>query len=106
MVTGAVSPFSETNGPAPADTALIYVYRRAGITPKPVRILFNGKVVAELNEWQFAAISWTDKRQEVTLCLEDIPGRCTAFIPEFGRTAYVGITRNPTYSAKPALEQA
>ena len=106
MVTGAVSPFSETNGPAPADTALIYVYRRAGTTPKPVRILLNGKVVAELNEWQFAAISWTDKLQEVTLCLEDIPGRCTAFIPEFGRTAYVGITRNPTYSAKPALEQA
>ena len=57
MVTGVVSPFSETNGPAPADAALIYVYRRVGTTPRPVRILFNGKVVAELHEWQFAAIS-------------------------------------------------
>ena len=105
MVTGAVSPFSETTGPAPADTALIYVYRRAGTMPKPVRILLNGKVVAELNEWQFAAISWTDKLQEVPLCLEVIPERCAAFIPEFGRTAYVKIARNPTDAAKPALEQ-
>ena len=105
MVTGNVSPFRETSGPPPADTALIYVYRRAGVTPKPTRVLLNGKVVAELNEWQFVAIPWTDKLHEVSLCLEDIPGRCASFIPEFGRTAYVEIARNSADATKPALEQ-
>ena len=105
MVTGAVSPFRETSGPAPADTALIYVYRRAGTTPGPTRVLLNGKVVAELGEWQFATIPWTDKLHEVSLCLEGAAGQCAAFIPEFGRTAYVEVARNPTDAAKPALEQ-
>ncbi len=105
MVTGAVSPFSETSGPAPADTALIYVYRRAGSTPTPVRVFLNGKVVAELGEWQFATIPWTDKLHEVSLCLENAPGRCASFIPAFGRTAYVEIARNMADAAKPPLEQ-
>lgn len=105
MVTGAVSPFSETSGAAVADTALIYVYRRNSTVPGPVRVLLNGKLVAELAEWQSTAIPWTDKLHEISLCLQDAPGRCTSFIPVFGRTAYVEVARTPTDAAKPALEQ-
>ncbi len=104
MVTGTVSPFAEGSGPAPADTALVYVYRRASSTPGPVQVLLNGKVVAELEAWQSVAIPYTDKVHEVSLCLQSAPGRCTAFIPTFGAASYVEIGRTVTDPAKPPLE--
>jgi hypothetical protein len=105
MVTGVVSQFAEAGGPAPADTALVYVYRRASSTPGPVQVLLNGKVVAELEAWQSVAIPYTDKVHEVSLCLQTAPGRCTAFIPTFGTASYVEIARTITDPAKPPLER-
>ena len=105
MVTGAVSPFAEASGAAPADTAMIYVYRRAGSTPGPVQVLLNGKVVAELDAHQFAAIPYLDKVREVSLCLQTAPRRCTAFIPTFGTASYIEIAGNLTDSTKPLLER-
>lgn len=104
MMTGHVSPFAEPSGAAPADTALIYVYRRGSATPGPVRVLLNGRVVAELGEQQFAAIPYTDKLREIDLCLEALPGRCTTFIPSFGSTIYVEISRNIADLNQPVLE--
>ncbi|MBF9236643.1 hypothetical protein I2I05_04470 [Hymenobacter sp. BT683] len=105
MVTGAVSPFAEASGAAAADTAMIYVYRRASNSPGPVQVLLNGKVVAELDAHQFAAIPYTDKVREVSLCLQTAPGRCTAFIPTFGTTSYVEIARDLADPANPLLER-
>lgn len=105
MVTGAVSPFAEASGAAPADTALIYVYRRASSAPGPVQVLLNGKAVAELDAYQVVAIPYLDKVNEVSLCLQTAPGRCVAFIPTFGTASYVEIARNPADPAKPPLER-
>lgn len=104
MMTSRVSSFAEPSGTAPADTALIYVYRRGSATPGSVRVLLNGRVVAELGEQQFAAIPYTDKLREIDLCLEALPERCTTFIPSFGSTIYVEISCNIADLNQPVLE--
>ncbi|WP_426060885.1 hypothetical protein [Hymenobacter sp. B1770] len=106
MVTGGVSPFADAGTTPLADTATIYVYRRASSVPGSVRVLLNGTAVAELGEYQFVAIPYTDKLREASFCLQTAAGRCMSFIPAFGGSSYVEVARNFADATKPALEKA
>jgi hypothetical protein len=103
MVTGRISQFADPGMPALADTAMLYVYRRAG--GPPVQVLLNDKPVGELGDNQLLALPWTDKEHEPRLCLGPAPGKCLSFLPTFGQAAYFKVSRNPADAAKPPLEQ-
>jgi hypothetical protein len=58
-----------------------------------------------LSDNQLLTIPWTDKLHEPRLYLAGAGGLCLGFLPEFGKTNYVRISRTPADPAKPALEQ-
>ncbi|WP_201986695.1 hypothetical protein [Hymenobacter rubidus] len=105
MVTGDISLFDDPGLVATPDTALLCIYRRAGTAGPPVQVLLNGKPLGELADNQFLTIPWTDKLHEPRLCLAGTPETCFGFLPEFGKTNYLRISRTPADASKPPLEQ-
>lgn len=74
------------------DTAHMYVYRRADpANAQTVAIGAPGQPTQALHNWQWAAITWTDRRKELKVCaqLGDGPAACREFVPDFRHPSYL-----------------
>ncbi|WP_345113370.1 hypothetical protein [Hymenobacter algoricola] len=85
---------------AAADTAAVYLYRRVATSfGPPVQVLVDGKDAGTLGPEQYLALTWRDRRRDMTICLQDAQHTCHTFLPVFGTTTYLN------YSQKKAGEQ-
>ncbi|MBC6697899.1 hypothetical protein [Hymenobacter sp. BT190] len=93
-----------------ADTAAIYLYRRADAGPAaPLRVLVDGKEAGQLGPGQYLAFSWRDKRRDMVICMQGEQEKCHTFMPLFGTTTFLACapgsaTVAPTVQAVAAKE--
>jgi hypothetical protein len=89
---------------AAADTAAVYLYRRAeaGEAP-PLRVTVDGKEIGQLGPGQYLALSWRDKRRDMAICVQGAQAQCHTFMPLFGTTTYLAYTLG-NGTAPPALQ--
>lgn len=74
------------------DTARVYVYRRADPAKAQLAaISAAGQPAQALRNWQWTAITWTDRRRELKVCaqLGDGPAVCREFVPDFSHPSYL-----------------
>jgi hypothetical protein len=78
-----------TTGP---DTAKVYVYRRNDpAKDQAVAIGAANQPTQPLRNWQWTAITWTDRRKELKVCaqLGTTPATCREFVPDFSQPTYL-----------------
>lgn len=74
------------------DTAHVYVYRRSDpAKAQTVAISAAGQPAQALHNWQWTAISWTDRRKELKVCAQLGEGApaCREFVPDFTHPSYL-----------------
>lgn len=93
-------------GFAEADTAAVYVYRRATAVPGgPLRVLVNGKEAGTLGPNQYLALTWRDRRRDMAICLQgDGAEACHSFVPLFGGVTYLACTAGTAPAAPLGLQ--
>ncbi|MDO7854282.1 hypothetical protein [Hymenobacter convexus] len=74
------------------DTARVYVYRRAE-SPKnrTATLSITGQKPQTLQACQWTKLTWTDRRQELSLCgqVANEPKGCHQFVPDFSQPNYL-----------------
>jgi hypothetical protein len=74
------------------DTAKVYVYRRNDpAKDQTVAISTANQLGQPLRNWQWTAITWTDRRKELKICaqLGTTPATCREFVPDFSQPNYL-----------------
>lgn len=74
------------------DTARVYVYRRGDpAKTQTAAISATGQPAQNLHNWQWTALTWTDRRKELKVCaqLGDGPAACREFVPDFSHPSYL-----------------
>jgi len=101
VVTGNLQPRRAPDGfGAAADTAAVYLYRRADASPaEPLQVLVDGKAAGTLGPNQYLALTWLDRRRDMSICLLDAGKTCYTLLPIFGTATYL------MYGQKKAADQ-
>jgi hypothetical protein len=104
MLTGNLRPLGTRDSFTDADSAAVYVYRRADAGPAtPLQVLVNGKAVGTLGPDQYLALAWRDRRHDMAICLQGPGETCYTFVPLFGTATYLAYTQE-TATSKPELK--
>ncbi|WBA42071.1 hypothetical protein [Hymenobacter canadensis] len=89
-VATSLQPVGADGFAAAADTAAIYLYRRADAGPAtPLRVLVDGKEAGQLGPGQYLALNWRDKRRDMAICVQGEQEKCHTFMPLFGTTTFL-----------------
>ncbi|AII51028.1 hypothetical protein [Hymenobacter sp. APR13] len=89
-VATSLQPVGADGFAAAADTAAIYLYRRADAGPAaPLRVLVDGKEAGQLGPGQYLAFSWRDKRRDMAICVQGEQEKCHTFMPLFGTATFL-----------------
>lgn len=106
MASGRVVPSLQprtVGGFATPDTAAVYVYRRADAAA-PLQVLVDGKPAGTLGPDQYLALTWRDRRRDMTICLRsEGQETCHTFVPVFTTATYLLCTPGGA-GAAPALQ--
>lgn len=96
---------SGAGGFAAADTAAVYLYRRAEAGgDAPLRVTVDGKEAGQLSPGQYLALSWRDKRRNMAICVRgEREEQCHTFMPLFSTTTYLACTPDSA-TAAPTLQ--
>jgi hypothetical protein len=93
-LTGNLRPWGAVDSFTNADSAAVYVYRRAGAGPAtPLQVLINGNTVGTLGPDQYLALAWRDRRRDMAICLQGPGEICYTFVPLFGTATYLAYTQ-------------
>jgi hypothetical protein len=94
VVTGNLVAQRPAEGFATADTAAVYLFRRAATSAgPPLQVLVDGKEVGTLGPEQYLALTWHDRRRDMTICLLDEQRTCYTLVPLFGTATYLNYAR-------------
>jgi hypothetical protein len=95
VITGNLVAQRSANDFATADTAAVYLYRRAATSAgPPLQVLVDGKEAGTLGPEQYLALTWHDRRRDMTICLLDEQRTCYTLVPLFGTTTYLNYAQN------------
>ncbi|MCC2548181.1 hypothetical protein LJY25_17155 [Hymenobacter sp. BT175] len=96
---------------AQADTAAIYLYRRPDARAnQELTVTVDGQAVGTLPVNGFLALSWQNRRKEITICVQGSAPTCYAFVPDFSAPNFLecalptATSTTPTLKPSPAKE--
>ncbi|GAA4018114.1 hypothetical protein GCM10022408_34790 [Hymenobacter fastidiosus] len=73
--------------PGRADTAAVYMYRRADAAPdKPLTLLAGGRVVGTLLPNGSLAVRWHYRRRDLALCVQGNANTCFSFVSRWRKS--------------------
>ncbi|OWP63354.1 hypothetical protein CDA63_09095 [Hymenobacter amundsenii] len=103
-VVATERPNTTPDGFVRADTAAIYLYRRPDAqSGQPVRVQLNGREVGQLTAGSYLALSWTDRQQQLRICVGSEQETCRAFVPDFTTATYLECSLPSAISPVPSL---